>query len=258
MIINIGTGPPVATQFRIKPDFKPATRLGRSYEKLDSGNWRAVDYGASADIFDSQITFVDTFANLSLLLGEIDRILANRSQMYIQCEVGEEIFGADIDYAALTQVAFFKIGDLQRVNLRLWEIPMLVRMIVGSPINSAGSLSSLRFNDHTYVSSTYYETNLMDTGGGAISNSDHRDKDLGVFNATFLQKTSEMISIRCFIRQGNGRANTFLWPNPDGINKIFGPRQAPTSYYVRIVDWKDEGKIHPQWWKISMRLAQEW
>ena len=240
----------------IRPDFKPTTSLGRYYDPVDSGNYRAIDYGASADVYDSKVTFVGTAFEMTYL-WEYLQINPGRFLFPITCHAGEEIFGCNIDHTITMYVAAWEIGELTRVGLVTWELQVLLRGSALTALSGAGSLSTLRFKDHSYIATTDYKKNFSITGNGTISYTDHNDKDIGTFKATFLQKTSEMIEIRKYLINGVGRASSFSWASPDGIYDPFGFTPGVTSYNVRIIDWVDNGKLHPGWWTITLTFAQE-
>ncbi len=245
-------------EYKIKPTFKPKVTLAREYYKLDSGNWRALDYGVDYDIYESQVTFIGTTAEMTTLYLYFQNV-PGRTEFSLVCHEGEEIFGCGIDYGLSITVAAFNIGQLTRTNLVTWELSVLFKALPTSitPIPGVGSLDALRFKSHNYIAHTEFIKNFSVTGDGLVTYTDHQDKDIGIFKATFLQTRTEMIAIRQFLIAGAGRSSEFSWTLPDGIYEPFGLLGYLLGYQVRIIDWVDNGKLHPGWWTITITFAQE-
>jgi hypothetical protein len=231
----------------------PDTKWSVKWHQLSSGNWRGSDRGAGEDVYESNVTFAGSRADLVALETVLDD---NRNLFDATFEEGEQIFGADVDYDDSMQVTVVSYGKISQLAFDKWGMSLKLRLRIPSLITTFGSLDCLRLS--SFVSSQYSEfgINKIFTYDGEAIFTD-TDSDPGFFEGEFTQTTFEMKQIRRYILSNlrNGVATPF--PSFGGITTPFGSREGTGPFDFRIIDWQDLGRVNLCDWKIRIKFARE-
>lgn len=236
--------------------YRPDTRPAIEWLQVADGNWKAVDRGASEDVFEAVINFRGPESELSDLESTLGSIgganEANRESFSITCGEGEEIFGADIDYSGSLTVAVVGYGKIRRVSYPAYTMPLRLRLLSPSTTGSA-SISDLRIDNFSYEAGSEWDLNKQFTYDGSANYLDGAT-DPGIFKAVFRQKPAEMKAIRRYLLT---TARTAVVGFPSfGVDKPFGQRMGTGPFNVKIINWRDLGRDNFSDWRIEITFAR--
>ena len=226
----------------------PKTELAIQWTQSGSGNWTGSDRGVAEDVYESQLSFRGTFAELTLL----DTVLhGNRENFSITCGTGEEIFGAEVDYTSALDVTVTKYGTMRRVSYSSYAMDLTLRLLAPTFQSLSPSLSGLILN-YQYTTNTEIDTYNQFTYDGTADYKDH-GTDPGIFEAVFRQTNAEMKLIRRYIAL-TARAGTVSIPAIEDYP--WGPYEDTGTYTVKIIGWEDMGRENLQFWNIKIKIAR--
>ena len=172
----------------------PKTELAIQWTQSGSGNWTGSDRGVSEDVYESNISFRGTFAELTLL----DTALrGNRENFNITCGTGEEIFGAEIDYTGSLGVTVTKYTPMRRNSYSSYSMDLTLRLLSPSFQSLSPSLDGLILG-YEYTANSGHDIYNQFTYDGTADYKDH-GTDPGIFEAVFIQTNAEMKLIRRYI-----------------------------------------------------------
>lgn len=227
----------------------PRTTPAVVWSKLADGNWAGADAGTARDIYMSDISFqgpADELETLEDALGD------NRDDISITCGVGEEIFGAEIDYSAAIDVAVVDYGKIKRVNFGLYSMPLTLRLL--SPSSSgAASLAALKFDGWSYEAGSEFDTIKHFAHDGTPYYLDAAT-DPGYFSARFRQSTAEMVAIRRYLLT-TARTATVAFPSL-AVTEPFGKRTGSGPFTCKIIQWADVGRVNYIDWAIDITFSR--
>ena len=228
--------------------YKPETSMAIKWVQAGNGNWVGSDRGSSEDVYETNISFKGTFAELTLL----DNVLNdNRENFNITCGTGEEIFGADIDYSGALNVVVIDYGKMERVSFSSYTRDLKIRLLSPTFQTITPSLSTLMLN-FQYTATSEVDTYNQFTYDGIADYKDH-DTDPGIFEAVFRQTNDEMKAIRRYLTV-TCRNSTVAFPAIEDYP--FGPNADVGPFSVKIIEWEDMGRSNLQFWNIRIKMAR--
>lgn len=233
--------------------YKPQTKWAIDWQQISNGNWRGSDRGADEDIFEADMVFEGPRTELETLESQLD---SDRNEFDATFGVGEEIFGADIDYSSAIQVTVTNYNKISQLGFDKWGIPLTLRAYKPTFLSVTPSLSELRLASH--VSDQYSEFDLTKQFSYDEKTffNDHAS-DPGFFEGTFTQTTDEMKNIRRYLLSTlrNGSASPF--PSFGGIDTPFGYREGTGPFTFRVIEWEDMGRPNFRDWTLKIKFARE-
>jgi hypothetical protein len=232
--------------------YKPITDTAITWSQLSNGNWRGVDRGQAADIYQSQISFVGTESELSDLETFLN---SNRVSFSATITEKEAIFGANIDYSSPLTVYVSDYSDVKRISFN--QYAMELRLLLDSPTFATITplLSVLKVASYTSTQQTNFTIKNHVTYDGEFNLYDSLVDD-GFFECIFTQTLAEMKQIREYLRT-TARASTITFPTISGIDKPWGQRTGtPTN--CKIISWEDLGRINYIDYGIKLKFAREY
>lgn len=230
--------------------YQPITTPSVNWLQASNGKWYGYDRTASEDIFEAAILFKGSESSLSTLESVLS---SNRENFNITCGIGEEIFGADIDYSGAIDATVIKYGNIQSINKGVYSMPMRLRAISPS-VTGTASISSLRLSSHKFSPNSSFDINKSFSIDGTPSYLD-RATDPGMFIGVFKQTTTEMKAIRRYLLT-TARNASVSFPS-FGVSKPFGQRMGSGPITIKIVGWRDLGRKNFTDWEISIKMAND-
>lgn len=241
MIIN-GEGVTVDYSVQIKPDFKIRTTPALKWVQLESGNFEAVDRGASEDVYQSDIRIYGTQAMVNEFITEFE---ANRSASIIPNVINlsgfndtEKIFGCDVDYTGTIACTIIDMGRLEQKTWRGYGLKMRINALSVSFVVSAPAMPTLSRLAIGYKGDSSYTFNKIRNYDGSYTYIDHK-ADIGLFKGKFTFTEAEAIGYRRYV--ATERGNLIPLYQIGGVDYPFGTRsQGFYPYPVRILEWREE------------------
>lgn len=233
--------------------YLPLTRWAIDWQQIANGNWRGADRGPGEDAFEAEVIFEGPRSELENLETVLD---SNRQQFDATLGIGEEIFGADIDYSSALPITVIEYGEIEQMAFGKWGMRLRLRAQNPSFLSVSESLSGLRLS--SYVSRQYseFDINKMFTYDEQQIFADHAS-DPGIFEGEFTQTAAEMASIRRYLLNTlrNGYASPF--PSFGGITTPFGYRAGTGPFTFRVIEWADLGRPNLIDWTLRIKFARE-
>lgn len=239
----------------VQPGYRPQTRWALEWHQKMGGAWRARDRAVAEDKYLAVV-------NLELLDAELAAVeaalAANRNTFSMTFFRGEEVFGADVNYANPYTVCIDNPTNYatRRTSFNFSAMMGLKLRLVGAPtfLGVVPSLDALRLSDFDYEAHSQMSVERQVSYSGAVSHADS-EVDPGYFEANFRQTFQEMQAIRRFIL--TNRSAAFTFPPAIGVTHPFGKRMGTGPFQCRIVDWEDLGPLSLDEWQIRIRFARE-
>jgi hypothetical protein len=242
-------GSTVYTLWGYRPLTKPAVR----WIKTADGNWSGEDRTASEDVYEARVVFKGSLSQLQTLETVLD---SNRENFNITCGVGEEIYGADVDYSGAIDSTVIKYDKIRSVNKGIYSMGLTLRAVSVSNTGSA-SLSSLKLATHQYEAYSEFDINKQSTLDNTMVYLDGVT-DPGIFKGVFKQTTAQMKAIRRYLLTTARTATLSSFDfSAFGVTKPFGQRVAGSGTYdTKIIDWEDMGRDNYQDWRLGLTFAR--
>lgn len=240
-----------STLVKIQPNYKVDTRLALKWQQVSSGNWVAVDRGATSDIYESEFTILGKQATIETVLANIEtnRSFAASTRLITigGCESTEHIFGEDVNHSGLTMT----ILSVSPIEQRSWQVyGATIRARAVSP-TFTGSASLPTFRNITIgrTADQAMTINKMDTYYGTYTMVEH-DSDSGTANLSLMLTLTDMQSMRRHM--ATVRGSNYTITSTSGLWNLFGPNR-PITYpvSVKIIDWEDAG-----WFGLTHRILR--
>jgi hypothetical protein len=259
MLIS-GTGFRSNFNVKIKPDFKPDTQWGFSFNPLSSGYYSCTDRGATCDKYECEVSFYNGEATELVNAPSINEIInafeSNRTAgsnivTLSNFSKTEYIFGADVNYSGSITATAIMPRRTQN-TLKGWGLS--VRLIalspafVGTPaLPTFGNIevgvdadSDRTINKYRSYNNTYFYAD--------------EDKDKGSFTGTAILTQLQMQGFRRYIATQRGA--TVSIPNLGGIAYPWGRRTTSYPLSAKIIDFKDLGMFGVSKWRAQFTLAE--
>lgn len=236
--------------------YKPNTDISIKWHKKSNGNWRGCDRTITEDVYESEVVFRGTEAELTSLNTALDN---NRTNLPASFNDGEEIFGADVDHSALLDIIVVRYGKIQQVGFKVFEMSLTLRLPTPTFKTVTPDFTRLRTANHSNTRETMFELNKLFTYDGAANVADHIGNDgdeSGTFTARFTQTAKEMPAIRAYLTN-TARATKIPFPTFGGITQPFGSRAGSGPFNVRVIKWGDLGRQNFVDWNLSMTFARD-
>ncbi len=236
--------------------YKPQTKLSLKWSQRADTNWRGCDRSTDEDVYGADVTFrgpIDELTDLELVLAQ------RRADFIINCNSGEEIFGADVDHSGDVKVIVTNYGKIRHVSFKVYEMSLSLRMVETSFLNVVASLDSLRTLGHVDTRETAFEMNKLFTYDQDIYIQDHLSQDgteAGTYQARFNQDRDEMAAIRRYLST-TARAKKIPFPTFGNILYPFGTRAGLGPFNCRIIRWDDLGRQGFCDWNLSITFARD-
>jgi len=249
-----GTGITPFTQL-VKPDFKPITIPALEWVECADDNFKAVDRGASQDVYQSSFRIYKSEADINTFIEEIE---ANRAADNHQVTLGsfsstEHIFGEDVDHSGNITATVLEITDRKQESWKGYSVKVKVQAISPSFTGSA-SFPSLTYLEIGYVGDSSVPVNKVDSYDGTFSYSD-RGTGAGTFTGTFVFGVTDMRNCRRYL--ATQRGSSFSLTGINGVTYPFGIRRSSGyPYTVKCVDWEDLGMRDVGRWRMKLVLAE--
>lgn len=243
--------------FRIDSGFLPDTRYAVSWVQDESGNWSSVDRGASADVYEAQVLFTGTEAQINNLIDVYEWGRAGPGGNYDFIMEGwgdnEHIFGADVDHSSYSPVSFVSLSDRVQKSWKGYSIAATLRAVSPSFVGVA-AFPTLRYCEIGAAADSSPSMRVTDTYSGALVYTDH-DNDAGIFTGTFRLSPLEMRGLRRYI--ATQRGGNFTLADTFGIDLPFGPRSGGSyPYTCKLIDWSDGGNWGVSFRKVTLSFAE--
>lgn len=234
-------------------NYKPETIPAIDWQQVANGNWRGSDRGAGEDAFGANVIFEGPRTELQTLET---MLAANRQAFNATFGVGEEVFGADIDYSSAIQVTVLDYGKISQLGFDKWGMRLSLRAYQPSFVSVSASLADLRLSSHVSDQFSEFDITKVFTYDD-ISYFNNHEADPGIFEGQFTQTTEEMKKIRRYLLNTlrNGSANPF--PTFGGITTPFGYREGTGPFTFRVIDWEDLGRPNFIDWGLRIKFARE-
>ncbi len=232
---------------------RPDTRLALEWTRTTPIRWRATQRPQSNDQYYSDIEIWDTYDVVNTLYAAL-KDAANLGAISVTLGTGDEqyIFGADVtcttatvtEYGMPKEAGSFKMFSLP---LRLKalaptfsgtpEWPSVLYALPGWKAGATVEVSKLSSFDNTM---TY-------TSKGATE---------GLFECEFDMDTASIRKMRRYLT-ATVRGGRVIFPDI-GVSSPFGPTLPGfTAAYVRVVEWKDMGRVNYLRWRFGIKLAYD-
>jgi hypothetical protein len=253
MLIS-GTGITPFTQL-VKPDFKSVTLPALEWVEVSDGNYKAVDRGASQDVYQASFRIYKTEAAVNTFIDEIEanRIAGSNEITLSTFASTEHIFGADVDYSGNITATVLEIKDRKQSSWKGFSVQVKVQAISPSFTGSA-TFPDLEYLEVGYVGDSSVPINKMDTYDGTFAYAD-RDAGAGMFTGTFTLSDTNMKNLRRYLASQRGAA--FNLTGINGVTYPFGIRRSSGyPYSVKCVDWEDLGMRDVHNWRVKLVLAE--
>jgi hypothetical protein len=259
MIIS-GTGIISSLTVKVLPSFTPEFMLALKWNQLASGNWYAVDRGASADYYASNIML---YGKEDVINTFIDAVEANRVQnsnvLYLSnFSITEHIFGADLDYSGTINATVDTRQAMRRTqnSWRGWGLSLRVVALSPLPFKSVSPALPIFRNINIGVDADSDRTLDKEFTYDNIASYDDHVSDYGTFVGDFIFTDTDMAAFRKFMRTNRGADVTI--PKLNGIRYPFGRRSTeyPTNFPVKIIKWEDEKMRDITRWDVKLTLAE--
>ncbi|MBD3387587.1 MAG: hypothetical protein GF414_01475 [Candidatus Altiarchaeales archaeon] len=242
-----GTG--ISTPFELKIiKYTPRTTLALEWVTTSSGNYVATDRGASADIYETEVTVhgCEYYTNWVLdAIGDNRTIDSNVLTLDTFHGDDDQIFGCDIDYSSGVSVT---VTDLKMRKQRSWHghaVTMTLRALSPSFVGAA-SLPTLQYISRGYTADATWTMSKIDTYDNTFTYLD-QEYDAGMWSGDIVLPTADMRSFRRYL--ATQRDATISIPDIKGVLYPYGPRRGNTyPLSVKVTDFKDRGPWGLNYW----------
>ena len=251
-----GTG---ITQFdiKVKPEYRPLTRLALNWNQLSSGNFVATDRGATADTYDAEVRFYGKENVIDEFIEEInDNRVADSNEITLsQFNATEHIFGANVDHSGTISATVLEMGKKTQNTWKGYSLTARLRAL--SPaFTGSSSLPGLTNLEVGYEGDSDITVKKIDSYSNAFTYLD-RESDAGLFEGTFIFSDANMILLRNYIK--TQRSGNFTISAISGVDEPFGIRRFGTGYpyTTKLIDWEDLGMRDVQTWRMRLTFAEQ-
>lgn len=240
---------------RVKPDFRPDTKLALNWFKLSDGNYTATDRGSSSDVYESKFRL---YAKEDEVHDFMQEVYDNRTDdaNYFQLsgfEETEHIFGEDLDYSVPVDVTVLNMSPIKQGSFKGFGMEVNARAL--SPTFSYASvLPDIKFVEIGYRENPINTIIKYDSYNGSYAYLD-KEYDSGEF--TFICKFCgyHMGQMRRYL--ATQRSDNFNITQIDGVSYPFGPYRNHTfPMNVKVVDWEDLGMWGVSDWRMKLTFAE--
>ena len=184
-----------------------------------SGFYFGSDRGAAQDVFEIDVTFYDTEANINTLQTTLNSSRGN----VVMTNFGDSLFSPYVDHSGTINAVFSPLGMRKYTafaspSTGMYEMPATIRAVSPPVLTSSPSLSKLRLQYGFTADKTYSSNKLFTYSQTAIIEDENSDN--GVFKASFLQFKAEAQAILAYFLNTQ-RASSFAFPSI-GVTYPFG------------------------------------
>lgn len=232
--------------------YVPQVERALDWDRDSQQYWFANDRGVDQDAYSGAIVFKGPQDELADLEGAL---ADNREGITITCGIGEEIFGADIDYSDPLSVTVADFGRCDRVSFGQFSMPLKLRLLAPTFKSVTPSLSALRLSSWRYGASASFAVGKGFSMEGAATYSDFQ-ADTGIFEGEFTQTQAEMEAIRRYLLSVV-RGADFSFPSLGGVEYPFGTRKPPlAACRCRVREFEELGRDNLTNWRFRLVLTE--
>lgn len=245
--------------FQVLPGFKPVYKPALEWTQLASGNWRAVDRGASGDVYEAECVL---YGRESVINGFISEITANRAAGINEIDIdfdasqvaGEKIFGCDVDYSSTVSATVLSIADRAQSNWKGYSVNIRLRALSPS-FTGSPSLPTLKYLDVGADADSSYTIGKADTYSGVMAYTDE-SSDIGKFTGVFTLSDADMVKLRRKV--ASTRGGNWVLASIAGVSYPFGARSTGSyPYTCKLIGFEDLGMFGLKWWRSKLTFAEE-
>jgi len=236
--------------------YVPQTNIAISWHRRADGNWRGCDRTADEDVYLADVIFRGPIAELTDLETVLDD---NRKNFNATFNIGEEIFGADVDHSGTISVIVTKYGKIRKTSFKVFEMSLTLRHTNPMFKSDVPDFTKLRKSSHQDTRETEFQLRKLFTYDQNAFILDHLSNDgdePGTFTAQFSQTIKEMPAIRRFLTV-TARATKIVFPTFDNLTFPFGTRAGSGPFNARVIRWADLGRQIFFDWGLSITFARD-
>ncbi len=232
---------------------KPDTRLALEWTRTSPIRWRCTERPESNDQYFSDIEVWDTQAVIDALFTAL-KSPSNLGSIAVTLGTGDEqyIFGADVTCTTATVVEYGmpkEAGSFKMFSLSL-RLKALSPTFSGTP-----ALPSVLYAQGGWTAGSSFEISKVSSYNNSMSYQNKGGTE-GLFECGFLMETGDMRNTRRYITD-TVRGTRIIFPDI-GVENPFGPTLPGfPDVYVRVVDWKDYGRLNYVQWGLGLKLAYD-
>jgi hypothetical protein len=261
---------------KVKPNFKPDTRLALKWEQLANGNYIVIDRSQSNDIYETDVSIYGKEEEIDAFIEAIQMNRhsgTNRSNILLLSEFNEseKLFGAEILYSGdPVSAVVVELKEKEQSTWRGYGLRLTLRALFDESIPTDETIVAA-FPDTEkalvqigYTGDSNVDLEMTDSYSGSPFFIDG-NADTGFFEGEFTLNTREMAKLRLFLIRNRGgviRSDSDagrIINNLRGIQeRLFGKRREYAGPFdVRITEWKDMGMDGLLFWNIKMKIVEE-
>lgn len=269
---------------RIKPGFKPSTKLAVKWKQLANGSYIAVDRGVKSDIYETSISAYGKDSEIDGFLGAMEK---NRNSGNVNSNIfrltdfnhAEMIFGAEIDYDAGISAFLSKVSEKEQKSWKGFSLKLtlrateLIRQNIPGVFPEINNLARIPAEEPEspgsaslqigYTADSVIELEKADSYYGLPYFSDY-SADSGFFEGNLILKTEDMAKLRTFLIENRGEIIAAdsdageIINNIPGVESLFGKRrQLEGPFDTRIIEWQDMGMKDLEFWSMKLKIVED-
>jgi hypothetical protein len=245
-----------STEIRVNPDYQPITKLAVDWFELSNGDWETVDWGTSADTYE---TIINTFGTETYINNIISALNDNRNESYCVLSgfaSNEKIFGDNINYTNPLSALFTGYMETrQSVSLNGFGVKLSFKLVNPSFVGS-NPLTSDDFKNiaWSYEADREVSMDLLTTIGGQDYTYDNTS-ETGTCKINVNMSSEQLIRLRNFYRIYRGYTWELGVGDLPGIEYPFGPKSSTGPHNVKIKSIQ-ENRFGLNRWLVEIVLVE--
>lgn len=257
-VLISGDGVTAQYSVQIKPNFRVRTEPALKWIQLTSGNFEAVDRGASEDRYlcDVRIYGIKNMVNEFITEFESNRGASTTPHVLNLSGFNstEHIFGADLDYTQTVPCTVVDIGKRVQKTWRGYSLKMRIYALSTIFQDISPAMPSLELLKIGYHGDSNYTLNKIENYDGSYTYLDHK-ADIGLFRGVFTFTDSEAALFRRYVATQRGA--TIPLNTINGVGKPFGIKRGGSyPYDAKIISWRERGMFGVHKWQFEITFAE--
>lgn len=232
-----------------KPIIEPAIQ----WIQDSSGNWNGSDRGADQDVYEAEVVFFDTEANIDALMATLE---ANREGLTLSA-FATPIFSPEVDHTGSISATVISMGPRRHLAYAsggkggVYDLPVTFRALSPTLLGTSPSLATLKLQEG-FEGDASFEVGKAFTYSQASVYSDH-GSDVGRFVGTCRQQTSQIQAILAYLLV-TARAASVAVPTLGNVGYAWGiSRGAPTNCRVKSFSLT---RVNFVFWDLRLELVE--
>jgi len=235
---------------------KPKTEIALNWVQTADGNYKAVDRGATNDVYQSEVTFYGTETEINDIIDEFEANRSGGTNYFTLSQfntIDDQIFGADIFYTLGLDVTIVKWGKRKQKQFKSFTWSCTMQLIEDPyPYSGTPTLPTLK-PIIGYRGDSTWTIKKLDTYDNTLTYVDH-EKDVGIFEGTFVLNQTDMKNFRRYLLS-TIRGGDMVISDISGVTYPFGTKRGGYPITVKVLDFEDE-LMDINYWRIKMKLAE--